>query len=146
MTRNSDSKRARKKAALKLFHDGYNCAQAIVAVYGDEFGLERENALKIGAPFGGGIANTGDTCGAVSGALMVIGLRYGKVNPVGWFKRAKLFRTSKSFMKRFSTMCGSHKCIDLKCYYRMNNHSNIKQKAYCAGIVEKAVTILEDLL
>jgi len=136
----------RKKDALGLFHEGYNCAQAILAAYGDMFGLERKNALKIGAPFGGGVANTGDTCGALSGALMVIGLRYGSDKPAGWVKRARVNRISKNFMKRFITVCGSKNCDDLKCYYRTNNHENIKKKAYCARIVEKAVTILEDLL
>jgi C_GCAxxG_C_C family probable redox protein len=141
-----DSKKERKKDALKLFHEGYNCAQVILAPYGDMFGLERENALKIGAPFGGGVANTGDTCGAAIGALMVIGLRYGTVKPVGWFKRAKLHRTSKSFMKRFTNVCGSHRCEDLKCYYRSNNPENIRMKTFCTHIVEKSVDILEDLL
>ncbi len=141
-----DSKRERKKDALKLFHEGFNCAQAILAAYGDMFGLERENAFKIGAPFGGGVANTGDTCGAVIGSLMVIGLRYGPVKPVGWFKRAKLYKTSRSFMKRFTNVCGSHKCEDLKCYYRSNNPENVKMKAFCTRIVEKAVDILEDLI
>jgi C_GCAxxG_C_C family probable redox protein len=136
----------RKKDALELFHEGYNCAQAILAAYGDMFGLERKNALKIGAPFGGGVANTGDTCGAVSGALMVIGLRYGSDKPAGLVKRARVNRTSKNFMKRFITVCGSKNCDDLKCYYRTNNFENIKKKAYCARIVEKAVNILEDLL
>jgi C_GCAxxG_C_C family probable redox protein len=141
-----DIKRERKKDALKLFHEGYNCAQAILAAYGDMFGLERETAFKIGASFGGGIANTGDTCGAVSGALMVIGLRYGSEKPAGWLKRARVYGTSKNFMKRFIKAYGSKNCDDLKCYYRANNHENIEKKAYCAGIVEKAVTILEDLL
>jgi C_GCAxxG_C_C family probable redox protein len=136
----------RKKEALKLFNEGYNCAQAILAAYGDMCGLERENAFKIGAPFGGGIANTGDTCGAVSGALMVIGLRYGSDKPAGRFKRERLYRVSKKLMKRFIEACGSKNCDDLECYYRTNNHENIKKKEYCAGIVGKAVNILEDLL
>jgi C_GCAxxG_C_C family probable redox protein len=141
-----ESKSARKNAALKLFYEGFNCAQVILAAYADMFGLERENALKIGAPFGGGVANTGNTCGAVSGALMVIGLRYGSGKPAGWVKRATVNRTSKNFIKRFISVCGSKDCDDLMCYYRANNHENIKKKDHCAGIVRKAVNILEDLL
>jgi C_GCAxxG_C_C family probable redox protein len=141
-----DSIRARKKEALKLFHEGYNCAQALLAAYSGMVGLEREHAFKVGAPFGGGVANTGDTCGAAIGALMIIGLRYGSVKPAGWFKRAKLYRTSKSFMQRFANVCGSHKCEDLKCYYRSNNPENVRMKTFCTRIVENAVDILEDLL
>lgn len=140
------SRSLRKKDAVGLFNEGYNCAQAILAAYGDMFNLDRETAFKIGAPFGGGIANTGDTCGAVSGALMVIGLRYGSVKPAVWFKRAKLYRTSKNFMKKFINICGSKNCEELKCYYRANNPENVKLKTYCTNIVEKAVDILDDLL
>jgi C_GCAxxG_C_C family probable redox protein len=136
----------RKKNAIELFYEGYNCAQSILAAYGDMFGLERENAFKIGAPFGSGIAHTGDTCGAVSGALMVIGLRYGSEKPAGWLKRARVNRTSKNFVERFIKAFGSKNCDDLECYYRTNNHENIKKKTYCSGIVEKAATILEELL
>jgi C_GCAxxG_C_C family probable redox protein len=141
-----DSKIERKKEAVKLFQEGYNCAQALLAAYGDMFGLGRATAFKIGAPFGGGVANTGDTCGAVIGGLMVIGLQHGTVKPVGWFKRAKLYRASKSFMKKFDTVCGSHKCDDLKCYYRSNNTENVRMKTFCSNIIEKSVDILEDLL
>jgi C_GCAxxG_C_C family probable redox protein len=136
----------RKKYAVGLFNEGYNCAQAILAAYGDIYGLEREHALKLGAPFGGGFANTGDICGAVTGALMVIGLRYGAIKPVGWLKREKLRRTSKNFMKKFINIYGSKNCEELKCYYRSNNLENIKLKTYCTNIVEKAVDIIDDLL
>ena len=141
-----DSKRERKKDALNLFHEGYNCAQAILATYGDIFNLDRETAFKMGAPFGGGIANTGDTCGAVTGVLMVLGLRYGSVKPAGLFKRAKLYRTSKNFMRKFTKICGSKNCKELKCYYLSNNPENVKLKTYCSHIVEEAVDILEDML
>jgi C_GCAxxG_C_C family probable redox protein len=135
----------RKQKALDLFNEGYNCAQAILAVYGEEFGLNREYALKIGAPFGGGIANTGDVCGAVTGALMVIGLRYADIKPEHWFKRARLYRTSRKFMENFAKAGKSVKCADIKkCI--AEKHGGIERDERCTSVVEHASLILEDLL
>jgi C_GCAxxG_C_C family probable redox protein len=62
-----------KQKVLELFDAGHNCAQAIVCAYGVKDGF------KIAQVFGGGVAKTTEhLCGAVSGALMVVGLRYEK--------------------------------------------------------------------
>lgn len=135
----------RNTGTLETFNQGYNCAQAILAVYGEEFGLDREHAFKIGAPFGGGIANTGDICGAVTGALMVLGLRYGETKSSGWFKTAKLYRTSRTFMKRFADAGGSIKCVEIKDRLT-GEHGSVKRGVHCTNVVENATRILEELL
>ncbi|MHA2216743.1 MAG: C-GCAxxG-C-C family protein [Candidatus Hodarchaeales archaeon] len=56
-----------------------NCAQAIISVYGEYLGADHDTCLKIASVFGGGINRTGNMCGAVTGALMVIGLKYGDI-------------------------------------------------------------------
>jgi C_GCAxxG_C_C family probable redox protein len=71
----------RIKAANELFNRGYNCAQALLATFGVDLGLNRDMELKIASPFGGGISHMGETCGAVTGALMIIGLKYGMTEP-----------------------------------------------------------------
>ena len=63
--------------ARALFEQSFNCAQAVLAPFAERFGLPRETALKLGTPFGGGIGHTGQVCGAVSGAMMAIGLAQG---------------------------------------------------------------------
>ncbi|MDD2550794.1 MAG: C-GCAxxG-C-C family protein, partial [Bacteroidales bacterium] len=63
--------------ALELFKSGFNCSQAVLAAFSEECGISRETALKIACPFGGGIGGYGRTCGALTGGLMVIGLKYG---------------------------------------------------------------------
>lgn len=62
------------EAATTRFSEGMNCAQAIFTSFAEQIGLDAESALKISTAFGGGIAQTGATCGAVTGALMVISL------------------------------------------------------------------------
>jgi C_GCAxxG_C_C family probable redox protein len=65
-----------QKAGL-LFSQGFSCSQSVFAAFAPQLGLSEELALKIAAPFGGGIARTGELCGAVSGAILALGLRYG---------------------------------------------------------------------
>jgi len=60
-----------------LFAEGYNCSQSVFAAFAEKMGMERETALKIASGFGGGMGKTGGTCGAVTGAFMVIGLARG---------------------------------------------------------------------
>jgi len=67
------------ECSVQRFFSGFNCAQAVFSTYSSEFGLEPELALRISSSFGGGMGYIGETCGAVTGAFMLIGLKYGKV-------------------------------------------------------------------
>jgi len=64
--------------AAQRFEQGFSCAQAIVAAFGAQYGLDTQQALRVAGAFGGGMARMGETCGAVTGAFMVFGLLYGK--------------------------------------------------------------------
>lgn len=66
----------RDKAA-RLFKEGYNCSQAVLGAYADEYGIDAELAFKISASFGGGMGRMREVCGAVSGMFMVAGLETG---------------------------------------------------------------------
>ena len=52
----------------------YNCAQAILCAYSDELGLSKKQAFDLGFNFGSGMKN-GGTCGTITAALMVLGLK-----------------------------------------------------------------------
>jgi hypothetical protein len=62
--------------AVACFEEGFNCSQSVLSPFAPTLGLDRETALRVAAPFGGGMGRTGETCGAASGALIAIGLRY----------------------------------------------------------------------
>ena len=51
--------------AVKFFKDGYNCSQAVLAVYCDELGVDFDTALKLSSSFGGGMGRLREVCGAV---------------------------------------------------------------------------------
>jgi C_GCAxxG_C_C family probable redox protein len=63
--------------AMALFRKGANCAQAVVGAYAEECGLEFDQAMRLASSFGAGMGRLREVCGAVSGMLMVIGLKEG---------------------------------------------------------------------
>lgn len=64
--------------AVDYFNKGFNCSQAIFTAFNEDNGIREETALKMSCGFGAGCGRLGLTCGAVSGAFMVIGMKYGK--------------------------------------------------------------------
>ena len=63
--------------AVQYYENGYMCSQAVFAAFAEEFGITEKQAFQIGACFGGGMCK-GEVCGACTGALMVLGMKYGQ--------------------------------------------------------------------
>ena len=70
-----------KEKALNYFSLELHCSQSVLAAFAEECGITEEQALKLGSCFGGGMRK-GEVCGAVTGALMALGLLYGQKNAV----------------------------------------------------------------
>ncbi len=104
---------ARIKNVEELFKKGYNCAQSLLAVYGNDFGIDYETALKIASALGGGMGKTGDTCGAVTGALMIIGLKYGALDAEDKKSESITYSISRQFIKKFEARNSTVVCRDL---------------------------------
>ncbi len=100
--------------AVACFKEDFNCSQAVFSTYAPILGLDRETALRVAAAFGGGMGRTGETCGAVSGALMVIGLRYGQSTAEDKDAKEKTYNLAGEFLKRFAARNnGCVKCREL---------------------------------
>ena len=82
-------------------------------MYGGRSGLDRETALKVAGAFGAGMARTGETCGSVTGALMVIGLKYGKTRKDDDDCRERTYALAQEFMDAFQDRNGSLLCREL---------------------------------
>lgn len=65
---------SRKQMAVEKKHCGLNCAQAVLCAYADIAGIDEETAIRLAAPFGAGMGNMEGTCGAITGAGLVLGL------------------------------------------------------------------------
>jgi C_GCAxxG_C_C family probable redox protein len=99
--------------AVSCFNDGFSCSQVVLSTYGEQFGLDRETALKVAGAFGGGMGHRGETCGAVTGALMVIGLQYGQTRVEDKEPKKKTYRLVKEFAEQFKVRNGSINCTEL---------------------------------
>ena len=102
-----------KEVAVTRFQEGFSCSQAVFSAYADEMGLDRDTALKIAGGFGGGMGRTGQTCGAVTGAIMAIGLKYGATNAADKETKEKVYALVKEFSDRFKVRHEGVTCKDL---------------------------------
>ena len=82
-------------------------------MYGERSGLDRETALRVAGAFGAGMARTGETCGAVTGALMVIGLNYAKTRKGDDDSRERAYALAQEFMDAFRERNRSLLCREL---------------------------------
>jgi len=99
--------------AVSCFNEGFMCSQAVLSAYAEQFGLDHEAALKVSAAFGGGMGRMGETCGAVTGAFMVIGLKYGRTAIEDREVHEKTTRLVREFVDEFKSVNGSIVCREL---------------------------------
>ena len=129
-----------------------NCSQAVLTAYGEQFGLERSLALKLAQGFGGGMGRMGGTCGAVTGAYMVLGLaqKMWDENP-----RQSLDRTYelvREFNQRFKALHGSVICKELISYDLSTSEGLAEARnkkiftTICPDFVSDSVKILEAMI
>ncbi|MDO9324687.1 MAG: C-GCAxxG-C-C family protein [Methanoregula sp.] len=99
--------------AAAMFTNGFSCSQAVCLTFADDFGIDRETALKLSCALGGGMAHSGNTCGAVTGALMVIGMKYGRTQLDDLAAKDKTYETANAFIQEFLRRNHSLNCTDL---------------------------------
>lgn len=96
----------------RLFREGFDCSQIVLAAVADKIGITREHAYAVASCFGIGMAQ-GETCGAATGAMMAIGIRYGNVKTGDLKTKSEVFAKRDEFIRRFAKMNGRVKCPDL---------------------------------
>lgn len=135
--------------ALELFAAQYNCAQSVLGALGESQGESLAVCLKVASPFGGGICRRAETCGAVTGALMAIGMREGAQTVSDPSKKAAIYERGQEFIARFQSKNGSIICRDLlgcdistEEGLRESRERNL-HAARCTGFLRDAVEIVE---
>jgi C_GCAxxG_C_C family probable redox protein len=141
----------RSEKAKELFLSGYNCAQSVMLSFADDLKFSKELAQKVAAGFGGGMGKRQETCGAITGAIMVLGLLKGEeVNNNDELKEAA-YGSVKDLTRDFilsykTTLCRELIGCDLNTPEGSAKFKEEKiMEITCAGCVEKAVQIIEDL-
>lgn len=134
----------------RLFDEGFDCSQIVLSEVAEKLGMSKEQALKVSSCFGIGMAQ-GSVCGAATGAMMAIGLRYGNSEPGQIAEKDLLFKKRDEFMARFNEMNGHVMCPDFL-GRRVDTLQDL-MITRCSGIYDRcpsfcvnAVRILEDIL
>jgi C_GCAxxG_C_C family probable redox protein len=136
--------------AVSAFQSGFNCSQAILSVYGSDYGLSALDALKVSCGFGGGMRRA-ETCGAVTGALMVLGLCYGPEDASDTSAKNDVYSKVTEFCTRFESDCSSIICRELlgcnitTAEGMKHAKKNNLFKTVCPKMVEAAAEILEEM-
>jgi C_GCAxxG_C_C family probable redox protein len=144
-------KNQRIEEATIRFKNGYACSQAIFTVYGPLFGLEFDKALKIASGFAGGM-RLGETCGAVTGAFMVLGLKYCGESGMTIEGRQPVYQAMLKFTEQFKIKNKTILCRDLIGFDLSNPVEAQKAtqqgvyRSICPGLVQEAAEILERIL
>jgi C_GCAxxG_C_C family probable redox protein len=143
----------KSEKALEYFNDSYNCSQSVLTPFSQELGLSENDCLKVACAFGGGMGRQQHTCGAVTGALMVLGMKYGKAFGDDESKKVKTYAKTVEFFKAFESKHGSINCKELLQGLNMNDEADMMKirelnlfRVKCDKYVADAVEILETMI
>lgn len=137
--------------AVELFEHRFMCSQAVFATFAEQFGITEKQALQIGACFGGGMSKA-EVCGACTGALMVLGMKYGQYDENDTNSRAAESEKASEFLEEFKKRNGSYICREiLHCDISTDEgkeyaRSNGLYGRYCTEMVRSAAEILTEML
>ncbi len=96
--------------AAEKFLSGYNCAQAILYTFAPKFGLDPDMALKLATGLGAGMCRRGEVCGAVSGGIVALGLKFGRGAGQERSATEQTYQLAGELMSRFEKRHGSCLC------------------------------------
>jgi len=100
-------------SATETFLSGYNCAQAVLHSLSPSLGFDCDSALRIACGFGAGFGRQQEVCGAVSGGVMAIGLRYGRGEAEDKSRSEDCYQRTRQFLSAFKQRHGSIHCREL---------------------------------
>jgi C_GCAxxG_C_C family probable redox protein len=145
--------KSKSQNASEKFLEGYNCAQSVFYCFCDDLGFDKNTALKISTGFGGGMGRKEEVCGAVSGGIIVLGMKHGRGEKDGRAATELTYQKTRELMDRFAVEHGTFICRKLlggcelttqegQKYLKENDLLN----KVCKPCVESVVQILEKML
>ena len=143
----------RKDKALQLFSNRHNCSQAVFAAFRQADVLDEASALRLATMFGGGLAGAGGgMCGAVSGALMALSMRFGLGGIGELANKSKTYELGRQFIAEFEKRMGSCRCESIL-GLNIGEPENLQKarelklfETVCVDAVAAASDILEEML
>jgi C_GCAxxG_C_C family probable redox protein len=140
------------KIIKEEFLKGYDCSQVVLRHFAKELGISEDEANRLAAGFGGGML-LGKVCGAYTGALMAIGLKYGHSNPDGLMAQKEIMTAKNMELKnRFTEEFGTIECKEL-IGFDVSTPEGLqaaldsgKLVDYCPVLAEKVIKMTEEIL
>lgn len=136
--------------AEAYFSEGYNCAQSVLLAMYEHWNGKSELIPKISTAFGGGIGRCGSVCGALTGGIMVLGIKFGTNEP-SVEKRLKAYELAQKFYEQFEELHGSVLCHEL-IGYNLSSPKELEKaqetkvfEEKCVSFVRTAVKLLVSL-
>lgn len=151
MNTDNTDKKIKYDDICRLFASGIDCSQVVTGCFAAEAGIDEETARKMSSCFGAGMMS-GETCGAVTGALMVIGMKYGHFREGDLETKARAAAKSAEFRRLFTEKYHSCMCRELL-GHDVSKPGELEKAVeeglltdFCPHVVEDAVEILEQVL
>jgi C_GCAxxG_C_C family probable redox protein len=143
----------RSEKALSYFDNKFNCSQSVLTAFAQELGLTEDESLRIACAFGGGMGRQQHTCGAVTGAAMALGLKYGKGRNDSDDKKLLTYEKTVELFEEFNKLNGSTNCRKLLSDLDMRNEDELRKineqnlfHTSCRKYVADAVRITERVM
>jgi C_GCAxxG_C_C family probable redox protein len=138
------------EVAVEHFRQGYNCAQSVLLTMFEHWNGKNELVPKLATAFGAGIGRCGSLCGALTGGVLAISIKYGTNEP-STEERLKAYNIAKKFYELFQAENGSVLCRELLGYDLSDPEQREKARKAdvfeekCTAFVRKTVEILLEL-
>lgn len=131
---------ALKAAAADYHAQGFNCTQSVVCALAPVVGIDADAAFRMTEGLGLGMGGMTETCGAISGAVMVLGMAnsHGMADPTS---KGSTYKLSKDLVARFAAKNGTTICRELK-----GIGSEAGPRRSCPGCIDDAVDLAVDIL
>lgn len=145
---------SKKDAAMALFEQGYNCAQAVAGAFCEEIGMDMNSAVRLASGFGGGFGRLREVCGAVSGMVIVANMLYGYESPTDNTAKTAHYKDIQLIVLEFKKRNGTYICHELLELPENDPKSPVPEertkeyykKRPCKELVGEAADILEKFI
>ncbi len=146
------NKEEKEKKAIELFHSGYNCAQAVLTAFSDELKTDKKYTTAVACGFGGGMGRLQETCGAVTGSFMVLGIFNSNMYSDNNVAKDETYEMIQRFSEKFKLINGSTDCKSLlKCEIKSPEgrkwaKENKVFETVCEKCIIDSVKLIEELI
>jgi C_GCAxxG_C_C family probable redox protein len=144
--------KSKEDKAICTFRSGLNCAQAVLTAYSDDLSFDNSLALNLSCGFGGGMGRLQETCGAVTGSFMVLGIYNGKKYADNADKKEVTYSMIQKFNEKFRSIHGVIDCNSLiKCDLKTEQGQLYAKKnnlfeTLCEKCISDSIRIIEELI